>query len=235
MVENAEVCRRLPLSTETKRRLWSESGGYCQNPTCAEFLFAGETDVDFAELAHIVAATSGGQRDLEALRPDERAHHSNIAVLCANCHTVVDKDPDNYPIAVLRGWKARHQEKLKLALGTPEFENRPQARDFVEPLLARNRTVFALYGPRQDDFSEERAAQWRQHALRTVVPNNAAILRVLAQNRRLLHPEERTIADLFAVHVAAFEDRHVLADWSAGSLTFPAGMDTILEGEHVDA
>ncbi len=52
-------CDRLRLSTETKRRLWAESGGYCQRPECPNYLFSDESGVDFAEMAHIVAATTG--------------------------------------------------------------------------------------------------------------------------------------------------------------------------------
>lgn len=233
MARSVQKCERLPLSTPTKRRLWSESGGYCQNPACGTFLFEGDADVDFAEMAHVVAATSGGPRDLSAdeLSEEKRAHHANIAVLCANCHAVVDKDPASYPITTMHQWKARHQEKLKLVFGTPEFESRRQARNYVEALLARNHTIFDLYGPREDDFSEERAAQWQRHAVQTVVPNNAAILRFLTQNRGLLRPDERATADLFAVHVTAFEARHILGDWSVGSLRFPGGMAAIFEGD----
>jgi hypothetical protein len=233
MATDVQRCERLPLLTLTKSRLWSESGGHCQNPACANFLFVGDTGVNFAEMAHIVAATSGGPRDLGAdeLSEEMRAHHTNVAVLCANCHAVVDKDPDSYPITKMHEWKARHQQRLKLAFGTPEFESRRQARDYVEPLLARNHTIFRLYGPREDDFSEERAAQWQRHAVQTVAPNNAAILRVLTQNRGLLRLDERATAELFAIHVAAFEARHILGDWSAGSLKFPGGMDAIFEGD----
>ena len=232
VAKGSEKCQRLTLSAHTKRMLWSESGGYCQKPQCAEFLFADDGDVDFAEMAHIVAATTGGPRDVPAihLSDEERAHHSNIAVLCANCHTVVDKDPDNHPIVLMRQWKTRHQDKLRQAFGTPEFESRAQARAHVEPLLAQNRAVFDTYGPRQDDFSEERAALWRRHAVRTVVPNNAAVLRVVRQNRGLLSPAERDAADLFAIHVGELEARHVLGEWPAGTQRFPDGMATIFEG-----
>ena len=233
MTKDPQKCERLTLTTPTRRRLWSESGGYCQNPACAEFLFEDDGGVDFAEMAHIVAATTGGPRDVSVidLSDDERAHHSNIAVLCANCHTRVDKDPDNYGVAVMRQWKARHQDKLRQALGTPEFDNRGQARAYLDPLLAQNRAIFNTYGPREDEFSEARAAQWRRHALQTVVPNNAAIVRALRQNRRLLRPAERTVADLLTIHAEEFEARHVLGDWSAGSQTFPDGVDTIFEGD----
>lgn len=224
-------CERLPLSSATKRRLWSESGGYCQNPTCGEFLFTGPNDIDFAQMAHIVAASDDGPRGGPGLTREQRAHHTNIVVLCANCHAIVDGDPDRYPIAKLHQWKARHQDKLAQAFGTPQFADRAHARQFVEPLLAANRAVFEQYGPREDDFSEERAALWRRHVLQAVVPNNATILRVLTQNRSLLRLNERSIADDFGIHVADFDARHLLGEWGAGTQTFPDGMDAIFEDD----
>lgn len=217
----------------TKRVLWSESGGYCQDPKCATVLFANDSNIDFAEMAHIVAATTNGPRDMPVvtLSATERAHHSNIAVLCANCHTIVDKDPDSYPVAVIRQWKARHQKNLKIAFGTPEFATRKEARAYIKPLLDENRTIHALYGPKEGVFSEERAGLWRRHVVASVIANNAAVSRALKQNRNLLHDDEREIADQFAIHVDEFEARHLLHDWSAETLRFPHGMDKLFEGD----
>lgn len=215
----------------TKRVLWSESGGYCQNPACAVLLFDGGSDVDFGELAHIVAATSGGPRDVlvAELSAERRAHHDNVVLLCANCHTVVDKAPERYPAEQMRQWKARHREKLKTAFGTPKFATRVEARAHVELLLAANRVVHRRYGPVDDEFSEERAALWRRHVIGTVIGNNAAVDRVLRVNRDLLTSAERDVVDLFAVHVREFEARHLLGDWSAGTLRFPKMMDRLFE------
>lgn len=223
-------CERLSLTVPTKRRLWSESGGYCQNPQCAEFLFPDEVDIDFAEMAHIIAATTGGSRDApkSEMSEGERANHANIAVLCANCHTAVDKAPDSYPVEMMREWKTRHQTKLAIAFGAAEFTSRADARDCVEALLGENRTVFRLYGP-DDSFSDERAQRWRHHAVRTIVPNNSKIARILRSNRALLTEAERQTADLFEIHQTEFAARHVLDDFAAGTLTFPAEMSNILK------
>jgi hypothetical protein len=231
VAKDPERCERLDLSTYTKQVLWGESGGHCQNPICGVYLFQPDAKINFAEMAHIIAATTGGPRDLPAsvMSEKQRAHDSNLAVLCASCHTKVDKAPASYPESMMRQWKAKHQERLLQMFGTPEFTNRGHARDFVAPLLAQNRTIFNLYGPVRGDFSDERALQWRRHVRETVVPNNAAIDRALKQNRKLLLPKEQETADRFAVHRAEFEARHVLGDWSAGSQTFPSGMDALFE------
>jgi hypothetical protein len=224
-------CERLPLSIPTKRVLWSESGGYCQNPACAVRLFDGDSDVDFGELAHIVAATSGGPRDVPVvdLSAEQRAHHDNVVLLCANCHTAADKDPERYPAELMRQWKAGHRKKLEAAFGTPKFAARAEAHAYVEPLLAANHVVHRRYGPVDDEFSEERATLWRRHVLGTMIGNNATVNRVLQVNRELLTPAERNVADLFAVHIREFEARHLLGDWSAGTLVFPEGMDQLFK------
>lgn len=232
-VKDPDRCERLNLSTGTKRRLWAESGGYCQRPECANYLFPDEGDVDFAEMAHIIAATTGGARDVakKEMPETDRAHHSNIAVLCANCHTVVDKNPDNFPIELMRDWKARHQRALEQALGTPRFKDRSSARAYVEPRLADNHTVFLGYGPMEDDFSEDRAHQWRQLAVSRLVPNNAEVARMLRVNRHLLTPSERVTADRFSLHQEQFAARHVLHDYSANASLYPEGMDDILKDD----
>lgn len=230
-----KTCERLPLTDATKRRLWSESGGYCMNPGCEAFLFDEDTDVDFAEMAHIIAASSGGPRDVDVpqLSGEQRAHYSNVVVLCANCHTKVDKAPDNYPIELLKQWKRRHEDTLQRVFGTPQFTTREEGRAFVAPLLEENRAIFDQYGPIPDEFSEARAHQWRRHVVATIVPNNTAIGRALKQNRSLLGPRERRISDLFAIHALEFAARHLLNDWTAGSTRFPDGMETIFEGDAV--
>lgn len=230
-VKDPDRCERLSLTTETKRRLWAESGGYCQRPECPNYLFSDESDVDFAEMAHIVAATTGGARDVAKNETPEtdRARHFNIAVLCANCHTIVDKDPNNYRIELMRDWKARHQQALEQALGTPRFEDRSSARAYVERRLADNHIVFLAYGPIKDDFSEDRAHQWRQLAVSRLVPNNAEVARVLRVNRHLLTPDERATADRFSLHREQFAARHVLHDYSVGATRYPQGMDDMLK------
>ena len=232
-LEDHERCERLPLSTPTKRRLWAESGGYCQRPECLHFLFPDDGDIDFAEMAHIVAATTGGARDLPKrhLSGFDRAHHSNIAVLCANCHTVSDKDPDRYSVELMRTWKARHQEALRQVFGTPRSEARAAARAHVEPLLLENHTIFEIYCPVDDDYSTDRAHQWRTHAVRRLVPNNTKIARFLAMNGHLLTPEERVVAHRFSLHQEEFAARHVLGDYAAGTTRFPAGMDDVLQDD----
>jgi hypothetical protein len=153
----------------------------------------------------------------------------NILVLCPTCHTVVDKDPADYPAEMLRRWKRRSQEARAVAHGTPVFASRSDARAYVEPLLASNRTVFELYGPRDGLFEDARAEQWQRHVKNTILPNNQALLRALQANRSLMTDDEKTTADVFAVHAQELEERHVEGNWTPGSTRYPPAMESILE------
>ena len=148
-----------------------------------------------------------------------------------NCHTVVDKNPDSYPIELMRDLESPPPAGPGAAHGTPRFEDRSSARAYVEPRLADNHTVFLGYGPREDDFSEDRAHQWRQLAVSRLVPNNAEVARMLRVNRHLLTPSERVTADRFSLHQEQFAARHVLHDYSANASLYPEGMDDILKDD----
>src|SRR5947208_16940615 len=79
---------RVNLSTYTKYRLFAESGGYCQNPGCLEPLFVdtGSDEIHIGEMAHVVGASQKAARGDSALADHERAHHSNLILLCPTCH-----------------------------------------------------------------------------------------------------------------------------------------------------
>ena len=131
---------------------------------------------------------------------------------------------------MMREWKARHQTQLKQVLGTPEFEGRAEARAYIESLMGENKAVFDTYRP-DESFSEARAQRWYHHAVRWIVPNNAAIARALKANRQLLTDDERQVAAEFDLHQEEFAARHVLDDFSVGTLRFPDSMNRILRDE----
>ena len=55
---------RVNPATNTKLRLFADSGGYCQNPNCLEPLFKDIADetIHIAEIAHVISAGNAGPR-----------------------------------------------------------------------------------------------------------------------------------------------------------------------------
>jgi hypothetical protein len=190
--------KRLNLAPWVKDRMWSESGGHCQNPECRVDLLNFVKRKHIGELAHIIPASDGGPRaeDGSALTEQERALPENIVLLCPTCHIVVDKVPDEYPPDVLYEWKRISQEARAIAHGTPVFPSRSSARSAIEPLLSANRAVFDHYGPARDVFDDSRTDQWRKQVKTTILPNSRQLLRLLAANRRLLRADENATVHL---------------------------------------
>lgn len=217
---------RLPLTQATKNFLWSESGGYCQNPGCRADLHALASETTVAELAHIIPASPRGPRSAEGVGAtrEDRADPSNILVLCPTCHTLIDKAPTSYPAAVLREWKTSSQLARAAAFTTPLASDRAAARAYVAPILADNASVFRLYGPREEEYDDDRADQWRRHVLGRIIPNNRRLVNFLDMNAELLTPTEAIFVADFKVHASEFEDRHLLENWNPGATRFPPGM-----------
>ncbi len=164
-------------NAHTQRRLFASSAGYCQNPSCSKKLFdeAGGTRFLIAELAHVFAAQDDGPRANAELSDEERGAFENLIVLCANCHTMVDKAPDAFPDLMMTRWKREHEHKLVELFGVRKFDDRESVRDVVEPLLIESRTVFEMYGPHIEEAQNPEsgaAEQWKRKVLTIIIPNN---------------------------------------------------------------
>jgi hypothetical protein len=144
------ACSRGAASPDkhTQRRLFAASAGYCQNPGCANELFVDAAGESFhiAELAHVFAASDGGPRSNPELSKEERGAFENLVVLCANCHTMVDKASEAFLDSMILGWKREHAHKLQGLFGAVRFDDRTAAHQVVEPLLAQNLAIFQQYG-----------------------------------------------------------------------------------------
>ena len=69
------------------------------------------------------------------LTESERGAFNNLVLLCANCHTMVDKAPEAYPDVLILKWKRDHARKLAALFGVEEYESRAIARLAIEPFL----------------------------------------------------------------------------------------------------
>lgn len=229
------TCSRGKASPDahTQRRLFAASAGFCQNPNCSCPLFVDTASrpIHIAEMAHIVAAGDSGPRANLNFSEEERGAFENLVLLCANCHTTVDKAPDAYPDEMILNWKRETEKKLLQVFGTVKFNDRCQAREAVAPLLAENRAIFDNYGPHIDaaDNPESGAAErWKRKMLSRILPNNRRILSILDVNLHLLEKAEKSTLEEFRQHIDDLEAFHI-EGLNADASRFPIQLEKIFE------
>lgn len=95
----------------TRDFLRESAGNNCVNPACGKPTNAKsaveEKIVSNGIGAHVSAASPGGPRYNPALTREQRSAADNGAWLCANCATMVDVDPQRFPIECIRGWQEK--------------------------------------------------------------------------------------------------------------------------------
>ncbi len=223
---------RASPSGDTRIKLFSDSAGYCQNPGCNMPLFpeASERHSHFAEMAHIFAATDGGPRTDAEMTAPERAHYDNLILLCANCHTIIDKEPETFTDALITQWKRNHKLKLQHLFGVRVFSSRHELRAEIDPLLTENRAIHTEFGPDRDyQYNPEapEAQAWKSRVKSCIIPNSNRILMLLDCNRELLTRLERDVLERFRIHVKGLISYH-LNGVNDINILFPTDMNTIL-------
>jgi hypothetical protein len=222
-------------SEPTRRRLWADSAGFCGNPECLTRLVVDDPsgrDVHFAEAAHIIAASEDGPRGVTTASPEELRAWSNLLLLCANCHTLVDKSEAGYPAHLLLDWKHSRIQQTEQALGISSFASRKEARASREGLRVQNRVIHEDFGPDNDyaiNPEAEEAAVWRRAVVDTIIPNHRRILRVADSNRDLLSDSEIQTVERYRSHVGDLEARHVHNRRGLVSRRYPTEMDSLFE------
>ena len=112
------------IKTRTKEALIAASAGRCELPGCPRYLFVHtptKRSGYFGNYAHIRAFSPGGPR---AGRAVDRARVDlndieNLMLLCPECHVLVDRHAEEYPIAKLQTWKREHEERVTYLLELP--------------------------------------------------------------------------------------------------------------------
>ncbi|MEQ1761048.1 MAG: hypothetical protein ABL986_22300 [Vicinamibacterales bacterium] len=217
----------------TRTRLFAASGGYCGKPDCARALFreVKRTRFHLAEIAHIFAAGDKGPRANKALTRAERGAFENLILLCALCHTEIDKLPDIYTDDVVRGWKEQHAQKLARVFGVQVYSDRLSCRRAIQPIFDENLGIFDNYGPENEyrnNPESDMAVVWRRKMLGQLLPNNHRILATLDANRTLMTEAERRVVEEFRQHVDDQWHRHAGGGERMPSRRYPAALNAIL-------
>ena len=101
----------MALSIPTVKRLFALSGNQCAFPGCTEIL-VDKAGLLLGEVCHICGDKPGAKRYDPAQTEVERQSFSNLIVLCANHHTIIDRDEITYTVSVLQRMKEKHESKV---------------------------------------------------------------------------------------------------------------------------
>ena len=119
------------FTTKTVDILAKKRVGYlCSNPDCRKPTVGPNSEKDKATIvgiaAHITAASPGGPRHDSTLSVEQRKDIENGIWLCSNCSTLIDKDPNAFPIEKLKDWKNFSENEMnKLLRGIELKAERP--------------------------------------------------------------------------------------------------------------
>lgn len=231
------ACSRGKASPDavTVKRLFSSSGGFCQKPDCREPLFesAGGKTITIGELAHIFSAIDNGPRTNTELTPAERGHFDNIILLCANCHTKIDKAEEHYNDEVIRKWKENHIETINSAFGVKKYESRRDVWGELNRCFNQNNAIFEAYGPHSESaFNPESpdANIWTRKIQTHILPNNRKIHRLIDENYELLNDHEVKVAEELFIHIDDFEAKHLGITADNGK-RFPVNANNLFKDE----
>ncbi|MEK7850262.1 MAG: HNH endonuclease signature motif containing protein, partial [Deltaproteobacteria bacterium] len=103
------------MATKEKdiKLLWGRAANRCSFPDCRIKLSQDKKmateSFPIGEQAHIVGKEEGSSRSYSILSVSERDSYHNLILLCPNHHTLVDKNPQDYPIEKLHMIKAQHE------------------------------------------------------------------------------------------------------------------------------
>lgn len=93
--------------------LWYKSGGFCY---ICNIDLSPNNKHHIANEAHIYGNKPGSARYDATQKREFVNSFSNVLLLCANCHTMIDKDIDSYPVDRLFEIKSKHEKTVEIAV-----------------------------------------------------------------------------------------------------------------------
>jgi hypothetical protein len=124
----------MKLSEKDIKLLWGRAANRCAFPNCRVKLSQDKALSNEAfplgEQAHIVAESRDGARGDSPLSIEDRNSYFNLILLGPNCHTIIDKNVEDYPVEKLHIIKAKHELWVEQTLSS-ETNLRQQASSLV--------------------------------------------------------------------------------------------------------
>ena len=122
MKDDTKVSRYIKNSVE--RELWGRAAARCEFDGCNRLLNISPVTKEsgnFGQNAHIYAISPNGPRGRGPYEKDTSDLNSteNLMLLCYDCHKKIDADSDGarYSPELLKGWKQRHEARIRLVTG----------------------------------------------------------------------------------------------------------------------
>ena len=176
---------RPAIPIDVERKLHYESMGHCMSPQCEINFFENNC----SEKAHIVSFADSKDNSYE-----------NLILLCANCHTKIDRSLDTNEKNKLIEWKKDRMEIIDRYFST-KYASFDNLKESVVPILKENQYIFQTCGPNTN--KTENHSLWKKFEL-DVIANNRKLELILSKNKNLLHQSNQQIVDLFIWHSKEF-------------------------------
>jgi HNH endonuclease len=107
----------MSVKPATKTFLAFRSGDRCAFTGCGVHLTVDGSGIEDAaiigEAAHIAGEKEGSARFDPSMTEEERNRSTNLIYLCATHHTLIDKQPQKFPLAELQAMKCAHETKVR--------------------------------------------------------------------------------------------------------------------------
>lgn len=124
------MSRRIPVPV--RLILYMKSGRRCSMPNCRANLIpevAPDIETNISEKAHIMGFSKNGPRAEADLEDSEKNSETNLILVCAVCHIIIDKNPEIFTVEKLREIKTNHENWVLIKLnneipniGFPELD-----------------------------------------------------------------------------------------------------------------
>ena len=229
---------RKSLSTNVTRKLWSQCGGYCQNPDCNKYLFAeiGDDIISLVNIAHIIGHGHNGPRSEHAMADHiDKDGLGNLIMLCLECHKVIDELENKFSVEKIQAWKSMHNERIDSLFSLPEIRDEQVLLAEINDLLDENKTIFDEYGPFSHQALEGSSGDamkiWRRRSLDTLLPNNERIIGLIEKNKgNFQYPWDVYRAMMgYKVHAESFRDNCLLDKKVNDYKLFPLEFDRFIK------
>lgn len=204
--------KKKDVSPGIKLRLFADSGGYCMNPDCNDYLYPidRESSTHVAEVAHIWSTQPSGPRYDVGDKFTDNNDYDNLVLLCPTCHKVADKMEGLYTDDMLDSWKKSHKGKLESVFCEFTCTDRDNLCLKISPLLEENHIIHQELGPDNFDRNPETydASLWQHEVKYRIIPNSRLVLRYLDCSKKCLNRQELPIVEEYRFHVRQLIDRH---------------------------